>query len=255
MWEQLSLSVQEIICFLGQGWIQTIVGMVGGAALGGFLYWRSRVPGILAFQSRNVSLIGDTRAIVPAKITILCHGTPVSGLTSSTIWIWNAGKKTVRGTDIVALDPLCLYFSGEVLNVKIGKVSREAIQITATASEERRNMVHFAFEFLDPGDGGVLEVLHSGSAKIPHWGGTVIGLPKGIRAWGPMYSRKRRKFYWFNSPVMFIAGVMLLSDVYLAKAAPLPSWLALPVALIVILFSLFSIWFVERRPPSSLRGS
>ena len=153
--------MQELILFLNQGWVGTIVG-TAGAALAVFLYWRSRIPGIIAFQSHNVSMIGDGDAVFPSEVTFQYQGTPVPRITSSTVWMWNAGKKTVRGTDVVAHDPLRLHFSPEVLTVSIRKVSREALRITADTSEDRK-IVRCGFEFLDPGDGGVLEVLHTGS--------------------------------------------------------------------------------------------
>ena len=141
--------MQEFIRFLSQGWVGTIVG-AGGAALALFLYWRSQIPGMIVFQSHDVSMVGGGDAVFPAEVEVRYRGTPVPGLTSSTIGIWNAGKKTVRGSDIVAHDPLQLRFSGEVLNVKIIKVSREAVQITADTSGEVRRTVYYSFEFLGP---------------------------------------------------------------------------------------------------------
>ena len=174
--------------FLNQGWVGTIVG-TGGVALALILYWRSRISGIIAFQSRDVSMIGGDKAVFPAEVEVRYRGTLVPGLTSSTVWIWNAGKKTVRGVDIVAHDPLQLSFSGEVLNVKIRKVTRESVRITADAPQGAEATVRCGFEFLDPGDGGVLEVLHTGSDEAPECSGTVISLPKGPQYWGHAWGR------------------------------------------------------------------
>ena len=76
-------------------------------------------------------MIGDGDAVFPAEVTFQYQGTPVPRITSSTVWMWNAGKKTVRGSDIVVHDPLRLCYTGEVLTVSIRKVSREAVRITA----------------------------------------------------------------------------------------------------------------------------
>ena len=152
--------MQEFIRFLNQGWVGAVIGTTG-LALGVFLYWRSRLPGIIAFQSQDVSMIGDRNAVFPADVTFQYQGTPVPRITSSTVWMWNAGKKTVRGSDIVAHDPLRLLFGAEVLTVSIRKVNRAAVRITADISEDNK-IVCCSFEFLDPGDGVVLEVLHTG---------------------------------------------------------------------------------------------
>ncbi len=106
--------MQEFLRFLSQGWVGTIVG-AGGAALALFLYWRSQIPGMIAFQSHDVSMIGGGDAVFPVEVEVRYRGTSVPKLTSSTIWIWNAGKKTVRGSDVVAHDPFQFRFDGEVL--------------------------------------------------------------------------------------------------------------------------------------------
>ena len=48
-------------------------------------------------------MIGDKTSIFPDGAEVRYRGTPVPRITSGTVWIWNAGKKTVRGTDIVEL--------------------------------------------------------------------------------------------------------------------------------------------------------
>ena len=84
----------------------------------------------------------------------------------------------MKGEEIVAHDPLRLRFGGDILNVRIRKVSREVLRIRADTSGEIGQTVYCSFEFLDPGDGGVLEVLHTGSAEAPECTGTIMGLPE-----------------------------------------------------------------------------
>ena len=119
--------MQEFIRFLSlnQGWIGTII-----EAIGLFLFWRSQISGIVAFQSRDVAMIGCSDAVFPAEVEVRYRGAQVPRLISSTVWIWNAGKKTVRGTDIVAHDPLRLRFSGEVLDVRIRRSSILGIRLS-----------------------------------------------------------------------------------------------------------------------------
>ena len=262
--------MQEFIRFLSQGWVGTIVG-AGGAALALFLYWRSQIPGMIAFQSHDVSMIGGGDAVFPVEVEVRYRGTPVPKLTSSTIWIWNAGKKTVRGSDVVAHDPFQFRFDGEVLNVKIKKVSREAVQITAAASGEAGRTVCCSFEFLDPGDGGVLEVLHTGSDKAPECTGTIIGLPKGPQHWGLAWdfsvsSKRRRRSLWFFYTTIVILGLIvslrgILGDQYINEVLPfipVPSGPQPSSEFLVLLGLLVSscsgllMWNLRRLPPSSL---
>ena len=45
--------------FLSQGWVGTIVGIVG-ITLAMFFYWRSQIVGVITLQSHDVSMIGDS---------------------------------------------------------------------------------------------------------------------------------------------------------------------------------------------------
>ena len=166
--------------FLSQGWVGNIVGIVG-LTLAVFFYWRSQIAGIIAIQSHDVSMLGGGTAVFPDGVEVRYRGTLVPRITSSTVWMWNAGRRTVEGSKIVPHDPLQLRFDGEVLDVRIRKVTRDVPCFTAHASEESEQMVRWGFDFLEPSDGFVFEVLHTGSAKAPECTGTVIGLPKGIR--------------------------------------------------------------------------
>ena len=251
---------------MSQGWVGTIVGAVGAGVgvLGLLLYRRSRIPGIITFQSRNVSLIGGGRTMLPGDIKVLYRDTEVPRLTSSTIWFWNAGKTTVRGEDIVRIDPLRLRFGGEVLNVRVEKVSREAIQITTETPDGKRNTVGCGFDFLDPGDGAVLKVLHSGAAATPEFEGTIKSMPKGPQHWGSASSRMARKFEWFFSVMFLILGFLviapgILGEQYFLEVLSIPKsdskwpiWFDILFGLLVILISIFRMRTLRRRPPSSL---
>ena len=266
--------MQEFIDFISQGWVGTTVG-VAGSVLALLLYWRSRIPGIIAFQSRDVPMIGHGDAVFPAEVEVRYRGTPIPRLISSTVWIWNAGKKTVRSADIVAHDPLQFHFCGEVLNVRIRKVTREVIRITADTPGEMQETVRCGFEFLDPGDGCVLEVLHTGSDEVPKCTGTIIGFPKGLQYWGRAWassgsSRRERRVNRTFAVLMLILGLVLSVggilgeqrvEEYIEEALPflteppqlqLPSWVLVLIGLLLSSVSAFFVWALGHRSPSSL---
>ena len=225
--------------------------------VGLYLYWRSQISSIIAFQSDDMSMIGHSTAIFPIGTEVRYRGTPVPRITSSTVWIWNEGKKTVRGADVV--EPLQLRFGGEVLNVRIRTVSREAVKFAVATptdtSEEARRIVYFGFEFLDPGDGGVLEVLHTGSAEAPEFTGTIIGLPRGPKHWGsPTPDDPARWLEWFMAFLLLGLGLAFLMEPHLAEDPEvyIPFRIRAPLGLLIWSLALLLIRRLRRRAPSSL---
>ena len=259
--------------------IGTIIGIVG-LAVGLFSLWRSRTSGMIAVQSHDVPMIGGGDAVFPDEVEVRYRGTSVPQLTSSTVWIWNAGQKAVRSSDLTPHDPLQLHFAGEVLNVRRRKVSHDATRIRAdpemrAADGEPRKTIHLNFDFLNAGDGAVFEVLHSGSAEAPKCTGTIVGLRKGPQYWGrawatSVYSRVNRRVTLFLGIAIAVAGLGVvalgilgepyITDVLLLFVDPEdldptevpPSWSLVLVGCLFVFQTLRPLWKLRRRSPSSL---
>ena len=253
--------MQEIFHVLNQGWVSAIVGVAGVALalISLLLYRRSRIPGIIAFQSDDMSMIGDRTSFFPAGAEVRYRGTPVPRITSSTVWIWNAGKKTVRGSDIVKRDPLQLRFGGEVLNVRTRTVSREvvkfAIHTPKDTSEEATKTVCLDFDFLDPDDGASLEVLHTGPDETPKLTGTIVGLPRGPQHWGSSTPHNPERWIeWFLALLLLVMGVAFLMEPHLAEDPEV--YVPLRIRALFSLFTwslaLLLVRRLRRRAPSSL---
>ena len=255
--------MQDIISILNQGWIGVVIGV-----LSLILYWRSRLSGILAVKSREVSMIGGEDSIFPREVEVRYRGNPVSRLTSSTVWIWNAGKKTLREEDLTARDPLRLHFSGSILNVKIRRTSRPVAQMSAARSENDSQTVLLGFEFLDPSDGLVVQVLHSGSDEHPECLGTIIGPPKAPRYWGHAwggYTDSIRKFriakaiLWACLAIGLWFGILGVLGNRIVEIIPIhdvedamPRWSYLTLGFLYTILPSFFLWTRRRRFPSTL---
>ena len=204
-------------------------------------------------------MIGDETSIFPDGAEVRYRGTPVPRITSSTVWIWNAGKKTVRGTDIVERDPLQLCFGGEVLNVRTRAVSREAVKFAIAtptdSSEAARRTVCLDFEFLDPGDGGAIDVLHTGPDETPKFTGTVVGIPKGPQYWGSSTPHNPTRWLeWFIAIILLLLGVAYLMEPHLAEDPEVYVPLHVRAVLWLLTWSLALLLIrrLRRRAPSSL---
>lgn len=89
--------------------------------------------------------------------------------------IWNDRGDSIRGTDIAQGDPLRLSVepTDEILAARIVAASGSENGVELLPTGEIR------FEFLEPGDGAVIECIHRGSERA--WvGGTVIGVSRRV---------------------------------------------------------------------------
>jgi len=121
----------------------------------------------------------------PDEIEIFYKKKPVTRVSSTIVWFWNAGKGPIRSVDIPANHPLRIVFVGEeleILDVSVWAKTREAVnvqpeKVNATTIELR------GINFLDWKDGYVLEIQHTGTPSVTaQMTGVILGAPSGIKA-------------------------------------------------------------------------
>ena len=183
--------MQEIFEFLNQGWVGTVVGLLS-LTVALVVFWLSRVGAILATQYDEVQLIGGRSSAFSEEVKVYFRDHEVPRLTLTRIWFWNAGKRGVRGEDIVDSDPLRINFPGGVLKTTVLQQARNVSGLTVVPKEGTRPEVIVSFDFLDPGDGAVVEVLHSGAKGGVQVDGTVRGLPAGVQDWGQAWQDEQK---------------------------------------------------------------
>lgn len=174
--------MSKILDTLGASWIGTLVG-IAGILIGLILYRRSRLGGYIAFQTRGSRLIGSSGSQLEGDVTVQFRGETVPRITLSEIAFWNAGYATLRGADIAERDPIraTLGPSSKILRLDIVAVTRDVCGISVT---DQGHELQFSFDFLDPGDGARLEVLHTDTCRHLDLEGTIRGAPKSVRDWG-----------------------------------------------------------------------
>ena len=164
-----------------QGWISSLIGIIG-IIIGLLFYRASRIGPRLVYQLRASRLIGLKEQELPKEAEIVFKGKSVLRLTKAHIVFWNAGKATLDGEKIVTGDPLRLEFNEgtEVVKVRIPKRTRKANNFTARVDPDSANKVICGFDYLDPGDGAVIELLHTDEERHPKIQGSIRGLLKGV---------------------------------------------------------------------------
>jgi hypothetical protein len=183
------MNWETIRSYLNQGW----VGIVLGAAIAIVtlivsivVSYRLRHRVEMSYQWWLIHLIGGDSSALPDEVTISFKDMPVPRLSSSTVVIWNTGNTTILGQDIVASDPFGLIIDPDtqLLKVNIPAATRDVIAFKADIDHAYKNRISVSFDFLDPGDGAVVEILHTGDPGILRVSGTIRGMPQGLKNLG-----------------------------------------------------------------------
>jgi hypothetical protein len=119
-----------------------------------------------------------------SKIELVVSGVPVSQLRRCVLLFWNAGKLTLRGSDIVG--PISLELPGSVIGQVKLTASRDACNPQAALNG---STITLSFSFLDYGDVIMLSALYDGPKADPEVHATIMGVPKGVRKTAWTYTR------------------------------------------------------------------
>jgi hypothetical protein len=171
--------VNEIKDILNQHWFGTAVA-IAGIVIGLVIAYSSRSRSRLAAQTNTLELAGSN-AVLPNEIEFLFRGNRVPNVTMSRIAIWNIGNTTIKGDQIVNSDPLRIVTSdgSSVLEATIRNRTRQVNDVSCLLRQGTSNEVECRFDYLDPSDGALIQLIHTGSNEIKV-SGTLRGIPKGV---------------------------------------------------------------------------
>jgi hypothetical protein len=142
----------------------------------------------LVYRSGGARLLGGLHTELPPALALTVCGVQVRTLTKSILALWNDGATTIRGTDIVDHDPLrieCVN-GGRILYNEIARATRPANRVELAFDESHPGSLHCWFDYLDQGDGVIVELWHTGVDVRLAVRGSVRGLPNGVTDGGDM---------------------------------------------------------------------
>jgi hypothetical protein len=148
-----------------------------GVPLAYILARRSRQKPTLRWAIDFDVLIAPEDGLLSEGFSMEFRGEEISRVSRTYVAIWNKRGDTVRGSDILTSDPIRLQLDSSdiALQTRVALCSREQIGFMARPVE---NSVEVSFDFLDEGDGAIVEVLHCASLP-PAFVGTVRGASLG----------------------------------------------------------------------------
>lgn len=181
-----------LLDFLGQGWVGTAIGAIGTLiGIAGLLFaigtWMtSRVGARPVVQMRSLRIIGAIKAVAGDEVQVFYNGTRVPRLTRTHVIFWNSGRKTLYCGETVASDPIRFELAPDegFVRARIVKTSRATNEFSVDFDLGTRSRVLCSFDYLDPGDGAIIELLHTSEEKYPQVLGTIRGVKNGIKHMG-----------------------------------------------------------------------
>jgi len=168
--------------FLKNGIWGPVIGLLG-IIVAIIIYIKSRVRAKPKCYLDYLRLIGKKDQALPEEIKIVFNEIAVPRVTLTRAYFWNDGQETIYGHQIVEDDSLRFEFepSSKILKVHVAACTREANKVYAELSQDTINVTKFSFDYLDPGDGARIEILHTSEEKLPELKGSLRGIPKGIK--------------------------------------------------------------------------
>jgi hypothetical protein len=143
-------------------------GLVVVAVLGILLRYmavrRSRKNRQLRSHSDNVTMMRLEEG-EDTKLQLAYKGRRIHNATISTIRLWNSGTEEIRRDDIPKTDPIRISLpeTVEILEHNVLKETRDGNRVECSLRSP--SLLEVSFEYLNPGDGAIIQLLHTGDLE------------------------------------------------------------------------------------------
>lgn len=99
------------------------------------------------------------------NIILECNGIKIDTLTKTSIMFWNSGRKCITKDEILGEQYLKINFPSNVKIFECTNVKNNEKENNITVINNG-NFVAIEFDYLKPGDGAIIDILHNGNKNI-----------------------------------------------------------------------------------------
>jgi hypothetical protein len=171
----------DILAWIGDSRVGGLLSVIGvGLAIASYFWRRDKTVLLYAVAEASIASTHNEGRFKD-DLKIYFQGQPVPTVTSSRFWIWNGGNTLIRSSDIASSDRLRVTLPPDatILQFTIGKSSRPVNNARFVLPEGSVNHEGFLdFDFLEPTEGFVVELVHTADRKAAALQGTVLNSPQ-----------------------------------------------------------------------------
>lgn len=165
----------SLLDILNQGWF----GIIAGAAVGWLLYHRGKRDPHLSYRQTTQTLIARVPQSLISRVSINFDGKPTDDLLSTRLVIWNAGSAAIRSDSFpqgggLAIAPQKMT---AIVGFEIAGISNP---LNGVALKESSGHISVDLNYLNPGDGLIVDILHRSEAGKFKVTGILLGHRKGV---------------------------------------------------------------------------
>lgn len=135
-----------------------------GIAVAILIYVFTRRYKRIWYDARSFTLVERERSTVPG-LQVLFEKKPVDALTISKVCVCNSGKDPLRQGDLARLQPLRINVGNKMEILEASIIQTSSKNSGCTIERRARNSYEIGFEFLDPSNGLVVQLAHTGTAS------------------------------------------------------------------------------------------
>lgn len=188
---------------MAYGIIGIVVGVLG-ITVGVVLYQRSKKEKKPQVRMRSFNLISmSVTQLKSDKVKVTYSGEEVEDLTVTNIAFWNSGKEPIRREDIASTEPIRITAMNGCRILEADVIQTNNPSNNLKCDLFGNDKVLTSFEYLEKGDGAVIQVFHTGQNNDDlQFQGKIIGTKIGVEK-EPFISK-----FMSNTPLY--VGVLLI---------------------------------------------
>lgn len=165
----------DLVAVLNQGWF----GIIAGAAIGVFLYRRAKRDPCISYQVSTRTLIAGVPQSLQGRVAISIDGKQTDDLLSTRLVFWNSGTAAIK------LDSFPigggLFIRPEMMLDVVGfDVLTASNPFNGVVLTETETGISVGLDYLNPGDGAIVDILHRSRAGKIRLDGILLGQRRGI---------------------------------------------------------------------------